>query len=138
MKVGELAREAGINLETMRYYEKIGLMPRPKRQESRYRYYDESDLARVRFIVRSKELGFTLKETKELLSMRIDSETKCEAMKELALRKVADIWTRIKDLESIASHLQSLANQCTDGEMSIEECPIVNALDEGWKKVETL
>lgn len=131
MKVGELAKKAGINLETMRYYERIGLMPKPNRKESGYRYYDETDLARVRFIVRSKELGFTLKETKELLSMRIDSDTKCEDVKDLAQRKITDIQMRIKDLESIASHLQSLVNQCTDGQMSLEECPIVNALDQG-------
>lgn len=131
MKVGELAKKAGINLETMRYYERIGLMPKPNRKESGYRYYDETDLARVRFIVRSKELGFTLKETKELLSMRIDSDTKCEDVKDLAQRKITDIQMRIKDLESIASNLQSLVNQCTDGQMSLEECPIVNALDQG-------
>ncbi len=138
MKVGELAKKAGINLETMRYYERIGLMPKPKRQESRYRYYDETDLSRVRFIVRSKELGFTLKETKELLSMRIDSDTKCVDMKELALRKITDIQMKIRDLESIASNLQSLVKQCSDGQVSLAECPIVNSLDEGWRKEEKL
>lgn len=133
MKVGELAGEAGINPETMRYYERIGLMPEPRRKESRYRCYGEADLARVKFIVRCKELGFTLKETDELLSMRADSDTKCEDVKELALRKVAEIRKRIEDLESISAHLQSLVSRCTGGRMSMDDCPVVNALDGGRK-----
>jgi len=69
--VGALADKAGINLETVRYYEKIGLMPKPKRKESHYRIYDENDFARLKFIVRAKELGFTLKEISELLSLKV-------------------------------------------------------------------
>ena len=69
--VGVLAKETGINIETVRYYENIKLLPKPMRKESRLRVYNENDLARVKFIVRSKELGFTLKEIKELLNLRI-------------------------------------------------------------------
>lgn len=128
LTVGVLAKESHINLETVRYYEKIGLMPRPKRRESGYRSCSENDLARLTFIVRAKELGFTLKEIKELLAMRIDAGTKCADMKNIAERKILDIETRIKDLRSISEHLQELVKQCTDGNMSLEECPVVKAL----------
>lgn len=126
--VGMLAKESRVNLETVRYYERIGLMPRPKRRESGYRFYGEDDLARLTFIVRAKELGFTLKEIKELLVMRIDGDTKCADMKDIAERKILDIETRIKDLRSISEHLQVLVEQCADGNVSLEECPVVRAL----------
>lgn len=128
LNVGALAKESGINPETVRYYERIGLMPKPKRKESHYRYYEEDDLARLVFIVRAKELGFTLKEIKELLAMRIDENTKCADMKSLAERKILDIENRIRDLRSISEHLSVLAGQCTDGEVSLDECPVVKAL----------
>lgn len=131
ISVGMLAKKSGINQETVRYYEKIGLMPKPKRRESRYRYYDENDLERLNFIVRAKELGFTLKEIKELLAMRIDADTKCADMKNLAERKIADIKRRISDLQSISDHLRLLSEQCTDGEVSLDECPVVKALGRG-------
>lgn len=70
--VGQLAEEVGINAETVRYYEKLKLLPRPKRKESRYRIYDETDLKRLMFIKRAKELGFTLKEIKELLDQKMN------------------------------------------------------------------
>lgn len=127
--VGTLAKRCGINKETVRYYEKIGLMPGPKRRESRYRYYDDDDLARLNFIVRTKELGFTLREIKELLAMYVDPGTKCADMKELAERKIADIKRRVRDLQSISEHLQALSEQCMDGEVSLEECPVVRSLD---------
>ena len=126
--VGALADKAGINLETVRYYEKIGLMPKPKRKESRYRIYNEDDFARLKFIIRAKELGFTLKEIKELLSLRIDSQTKCGDIKKLAEEKINDVRNRIKDLKNIKKHLDKLVTQCINEEVSSDECPIVKAL----------
>ncbi len=138
LTVGVLAKESNINLETVRYYERIGLMPKPKRRESGYRFYGEDDVARLSFIVRAKELGFTLKEIRELLAMRIDSDTKCADMKSLAERKILDIETRINDLRRISEHLQALVEQCTDGDLSLEECPVVKALaPSGFHGVET-
>ncbi len=126
--VSTLADNAGINLETVRYYEKIGLMPKPKRKESRYRIYDENDFARLKFIIRSKELGFTLKEISELLSLRIDSKTKCGDIKKLADEKMRDIEEKIKDLRNIKKHLEKLATQCIHEELSLDDCPIVKSL----------
>jgi DNA-binding transcriptional MerR regulator len=94
--VGALANNAGVNVETVRYYEKIGLMPKPKRKESRYRVYDESDLARLKFIFRAKQLGFTLKEIKELLNLRIESKATCGDIKKIAKYKIDDIEQKFK------------------------------------------
>ena len=94
--VGQLADEAGINVETVRYYENIKLLPRPKRRESRYRIYGENDLARVKFIVRAKELGFTLKEIKELLNLRIESTSTCGDVKHLAEDKIKNAEEKLK------------------------------------------
>ena len=127
--VGQLADEAGINVETVRYYENIKLLPKPKRKESRYRVYDESDLARLKFIVRAKELGFTLKEIKELLSIKIDSRSKCGDVKRLAEDKIDDVKEKIKDLKNILIHLEILKEKCVNEEISSEDCPIVKSLE---------
>ncbi len=127
--VGQLANESGINVETVRYYENIKLLPKPKRRKSRYRVYDESDLARVKFIVRAKELGFTLKEIKELLELKIDSQAKCGDVKHLTEHKLKDIDNRIKDLRKIRSVLIKLIEQCINEEVSSEECPILESIE---------
>lgn len=128
-KVGEIADKVGVNVETLRYYEKIKLMPKPKRIESRYRIYGEADLKRLLFIKRAKELGFTLKEIKELLSLKIDSEARCGDVKHLAEHKLEDIKKRIKDLKNIETVLRKLINQCLCEEISTDECPILEVID---------
>jgi Hg(II)-responsive transcriptional regulator len=127
--VGALANNAGVNVETVRYYEKIGLMPKPKRKESRYRVYDESDLARLKFIFRAKQLGFTLKEIKELLELRIESKATFGYIKNLSSRKIEDIEQRINDLQNIKKVLTKLIHQCVNEELSSEECPILEAIE---------
>lgn len=127
--VGALANNAGVNIETVRYYEKTGLMPKPKRKESRYRVYDESDLARLKFIFRAKQLGFTLKEIKELLELRIESKATCGDIKNLSSRKIEDIEQRINDLQNIKKVLTKLIHQCVNEELSSEECPILEAIE---------
>lgn len=127
-KIGVLSKKCNVNIETIRYYEKINLMPKPKRQESRYRIYDESDLARLKFIRRGKELGFTLNEIKELLSLKVDSQAKCGDLKQFAEIKIEDIKKKVQDLNKIKKHLEILVNQCINEELSIEDCPIVKSL----------
>jgi len=127
--VGVLARETGINIETVRYYENIRLLPKPKRRESRYRVYDENDLARVKFIVRAKELGFTLKEIKDLLGLKIESTSTCGDIKNLAEEKIKIVDEKIRDLKNIKKHLSKLARQCVNEQVSTEECPIVKSLE---------
>ncbi|OQY69549.1 MAG: zinc-responsive transcriptional regulator [Ignavibacteriales bacterium UTCHB2] len=128
-KVGEIAKMVDMNVETLRYYEKIKLMPKPKRKESRYRLYDDNDLRRLKFIKRAKELGFTLKEIKELLNLKIESTATCGDVKHLAEHKLNDIEERIKDLKNIKSVLVKLINQCVCEEVSTEECPILEVIE---------
>ncbi len=127
--VGALADKVGINIETVRYYEKIGLMPKPKRKESRYRFYDENNFARLKFIIRTKELGFTLNEIKELLDLRIESKATCGDIKKIAGHKIEDIEQKIKDLQNIKKVLTKLIHQCVNEELSSEECPILEAIE---------
>ncbi|MBK7380033.1 MAG: heavy metal-responsive transcriptional regulator [Ignavibacteriales bacterium] len=127
--VGQLAKETGINLETVRYYEKLKLLPKPKRRESRYRVYDENDLKRLLFIKRAKELGFTLKEIKELFELRIDTHAKCGDVKHLTEHKLKDVDNRISDLKKIKSVLVKLINQCVNEEISSDECPILESIE---------
>ncbi|GAB4300655.1 MAG: Zn(2+)-responsive transcriptional regulator [Ignavibacteriaceae bacterium] len=129
-KVGEIAEIVGLNVETLRYYEKIELMPEPKRKEfSNYRIYDDYDLARLKFIKRAKELGFTLKEIKELLELKIESTATCGDVKHLAEHKLEDVENKIKDLVNIKKVLKKLINQCICEELSTDECPILEVID---------
>lgn len=128
-KVGEIAEKVEVNVETLRYYEKIKLMPKPKRRESRYRVYDENDLKRLLFIKRAKELGFTLKEIKELFGLRIDLHAKCGDVKHLTEHKLEDVDNKISDLKKIRSVLVKLINQCINEEVSSDECPILESID---------
>lgn len=128
-KVGEIAEEAGVNVETLRYYEKIKIMPKPKRKESRYRIYDENSLKRLVFINRAKTLGFTLKEIKELLELRIESASTCGDVKRLADHKLKDVEMKIKDLNTIRQLLVKLINQCNSEQVSSDECPIIESIE---------
>lgn len=127
--VGQLVKEVGINVETIRYYEKLKLLPKPKRKESRYRVYDENDLKRLLFIKRAKELGFTLKEIKELFGLKIDSAAKCGDVKHLTEHKLKDVENKIDDLKKIKSVLLKLINQCVNEEVSSDECPILESIE---------
>ncbi|NCS82044.1 MAG: Hg(II)-responsive transcriptional regulator [Ignavibacteria bacterium CG_4_8_14_3_um_filter_37_9] len=127
--VGQIAEEVGINVETIRYYEKLKLLPKPKRRESRYRIYDETDLKRLSFIKRAKELGFTLKEIKELFGLKIDSDARCGDVKHLTEHKLKDVDNRISDLKKIRHVLVKLITQCVNEEVSSDECPILESIE---------
>ncbi len=129
LTVGQLAKKAEINLETIRYYETINLMPNPKRKESRYRIYDRDDLKRILFIKRAKELGFTLKEIQELLDMKVESKSTCGDVKHLAENKILDIEQKIKDLQKIKNVLKKLVSQCVNEEITMDECPILDTIE---------
>lgn len=128
--VGQIAKAVGINVETVRYYEKLKLLPNAKRkQDSKYRIYNENDLKRLLFIKRTKELGFTLKEIKELFGLRIGSEAKCGDVKHLTEQKLKDVDNRIGDLKKIKRVLVKLISQCVNEEVSSDECPILEAIE---------
>ena len=128
MKIGELAQRAGVNVQTVRYYERRGLLPEPDRRPSGYREYDADTLARLHFIKRAQELGFTLAEIRELLALRLDPHTPAAAVKARAEAKIADIDRKLLDLERIKYALVHLAGHCRGGRGPIGECPLLDAL----------
>lgn len=128
MKIGEFARRAGINVQTVRYYERRGLLPEPERRESGYREYTADALNRLRFIRRSQELGFTLTEIEELLSLRTDPSTTAAEVKAHAEAKIAEIEAKIRDLRQIHSALGHLAGQCRGGTGPTGDCPLLEAM----------
>jgi len=125
---GKLARRAGVNIETIRYYEQRGLIPEPPRTTSGYRQYTEDYVERIRFIKRAQELGFTLSEIKELLSLRVDPETDRGEVKQRAATKIVDIEKKISDLERMKNQLTRLVISCS-GRGPTSECPILEAIE---------
>lgn len=131
LTTGQLAKQAQVNVETVRYYERRGLIPEPPRRESGYRMYSQDTAARIEFIKRAKELGFSLKEVSELLSLRAGPATTCEDVKKRAEAKVADIEEKIRDLQRMKSALAKLIAAC-EGRGPTSECPILEALGNKW------
>jgi MerR family mercuric resistance operon transcriptional regulator len=105
--IGQLARKGRVNVETIRYYERRGLIPEPPRRESGYRQYSQDAVARIHFIKRAKELGFSLKEISELLFLRVDPYTTCGDVKKRAEVKIADIEEKIRDLQRMKEALNA-------------------------------
>ena len=99
LTIGQLAKDAGVNIETIRYYERRGLIPEPPRRKSGYRQYGSDFVLRIQFIKRAQELGFSLNEIDELLALRVDSGTACSEVKHHAEAKIADIEGKIKTLQ---------------------------------------
>lgn len=128
--IGQLAKKAQVHKETIRYYERRGLLSRPSRRDSGYRQYSEADVTRIRFIKRAQELGFSLKEISELLSLRIDPETACEDVKRRAETKIADIEEKMRTLQRMQQALTQLVVACNK-RRSTSECPILEVLDLG-------
>lgn len=129
MKIGELARKAGVNIDTIRYYERQELLPPARRLASGYREYGEADLRRLRFVRQAKALGFTLEDIAELLSLSSRRDNDMAAMKATAAARLADVDARIAELARIREALRSLVDACP-GHGSVEDCPILRALAE--------
>ena len=129
LTIGQLAKKAKVNIETIRYYERRGLIPNPPRNESGHRQYSQESVRRTEFIKRAQTLGFSLKEISELLSLRVEPGRTCEDIKSRTEAKILDIKHRIADLEQMEIALTKLASQC-NGRGSIGKCPILEALDE--------
>ena len=126
--IGKVAQRAEIGIETVRFYEREGLIDAPPRGPSGYRQYPESIVRRLLFIKRAKELGFTLKEIKELLALHVDPGTTCEEVKRRAERKIADIDHKLRTLRRMKKTLLQLTDAC-GGQGSAEDCPILQSLD---------
>jgi len=126
--IGQVAKHAGVGVETVRFYERKGLLEEPERKTSGYRQFDEQVVDRIRFIRRAKELGFTLKEIKELLDLRLDPATTCADVKSRAESKIEDVEERIRSLQRMKQALSKLSKACS-GRGETSECPILEALD---------
>jgi MerR family mercuric resistance operon transcriptional regulator len=128
LTIGEVAKAAHVGVETVRFYEREGLIVAPPRRRSGYRQYPPETVRRVRFIRRAKELGFTLKEIAELLALRVESGSTCADVRNMARAKIADIETKLAELERIKSALERVARSCR-GKGPTSQCPILEALD---------
>ncbi|MDC4207003.1 MAG: Hg(II)-responsive transcriptional regulator (plasmid) [Candidatus Manganitrophus sp.] len=129
LTIGQLAKRAGVKIETVRYYERRGLILEPPRRESGYRQYAEDAVARIQFIKRAQELGFSLKEILELLSLRVDRHTTCKDVRQRAEAKISDIEVKIADLKRMKQALVKVTNACS-GRGPTSECPILEAMNE--------
>ncbi len=128
LTIGQLAKKADVHIETIRYYEKRGLIPVPPRKESGYRQYSDEMVRRIQFIKHAKELGFSLKEINELLTLKLDARTSCSEVKKKAESKIADIDRKIKTLQGMKKALVKLTKACS-GRGPAKECPILEALE---------
>ena len=128
LTIGRLAKQAGVGVETIRFYEREGLIAQPGRRPSGYRQYPPDVVRRVRFIRHAKDLGFTLKEIQELLDLRVDPTSTCEDVRKRARAKLADIEERIASLERMQAALLRLERKCR-GRGPTSACPILEELD---------
>lgn len=127
-KIGEVASRANVNKETVRYYEKRKLIPKPDRRRSGYRIFTKRHINQIRFIKRAQELGFTLSEIKELLELRMDENSTCSQIKQEAQQKHQDVLEKIEDLQRIKATLVDLIDSC-DGAGPKRDCPILEVLE---------
>ena len=126
MQIGQVASRAGVNVETLRYYERRGLLPQPERRPSGYRAYAEDSVKLVRFIKRAQGLGFTLADIADLL--RLGEGGSCREVRSLATAKIADMDRRIRTLQAMRASLVALVKTCNRG--SKRECPLIDAIEE--------
>lgn len=130
LTIGQVAKQCGVGVETIRFYEREGLIAQPRRPESGFRTYTPDAVRWVHFIQRSKALGFSLREIKELLSLRVDSKSTCDEVKGRAEAKIADIEQKIGHLQEMKRALVKLTMAC-QARRPTSECPILEALGDG-------
>lgn len=133
MTIGKVAKGAAVGIETVRFYEREGLIEKPPRRDSGYRTYPADTVDRVWFIKRAKELGFSLKEIKELMALRIAPGTTCGQIRKRAEDKIEDIEDKISSLQRMKQALRKLTAAC-GGKGSVSDCPILDALEDGKKR----
>lgn len=124
--IGAVSQRTRVNIETIRYYERVGLLPRPRRTEGGYRLYDGSDVKRLAFIRRSRELGFGLDEIRALLKLADERPGTCAEVKALGERHLGDVEAKLADLRKMQRVLKELVSRCADG--TVPDCPLIEAL----------
>lgn len=126
LKIGDLARATNTKVETIRYYEQIRLLPAPSRTAGNFRAYAPEHLARLSFIRRARDLGFTLDQVRALLGLSDQKRSSCDAVDAIAREHLADVDRKIEDLQTLRAELDNIINQCSCG--TIAECRIIEAL----------
>lgn len=134
--IGQVARLSGVGIETIRFYERKGLLEEPARRISGYRQYAEDVVKQIRFIKRAQQLGFSLKEIRELLTLRVDAQTSCEQVKERTAAKLTEVEQKMAELQRMRQALLQVASLC-DGGGSKSHCPMLDALDHNSETGET-
>ncbi len=130
MKIGELAKKSGLSAHTLRFYEKRGLIKATGRTENNYRVYNRDDLATAKFIMRSRDMGFSLDEVQVFLSIRADKQGHiCADTKDITEMKISEVEDKITELQQILKALRKLSNACGGGNESAELCSILDALE---------
>ncbi|AGK59733.1 heavy metal resistance transcriptional regulator HmrR [Hyphomicrobium denitrificans 1NES1] len=124
--IGELGKLTETKIETIRYYERIGLLPPPARTSSNYRVYSDDQVGRLSFVRRARDLGFTIDEVRELLSLSDQKNRSCGAVDAIARQHLSDVDRKIADLTALRRELDSIIGQCSCG--TIAECRIIEAL----------
>ncbi|MBK8031238.1 MAG: heavy metal-responsive transcriptional regulator [Chloroflexi bacterium] len=127
---GELAKQSGVNRETIRYYERNGLLPTPDRTEANYCLFAPKTVQRVRFIKRAQAVGFSLTEIKVLLDLKFSKEATCGSVRNVVRGKIAEIDEKIAALTAMRDVLVTLNEDCPGGEHPISECPILESFSE--------
>ena len=127
LSIGEVAAAANVNVETIRFYERRGLVPEPPRRASGYRAYPLDAVTRVRFIQRAQVLGFTLAEIGELLELRVDEETTCDQVRQQVEDKLVEVESKLQMLREMQSALAAMAASCDQGGPD-GECPVLATL----------
>jgi Cu(I)-responsive transcriptional regulator len=125
-RIGELARITGTKVETIRYYERLGLLPPPARTASNYRAYSRSHLERLSFVRRGRDLGFSLDEVRELLRLSDDRSQSCAEVDRIARAHLAEVVRKLTDLQALGAELRQLIDQCQHG--TVAECRIIEAM----------
>lgn len=128
LSTGRLAKEAGVNIDTVRYYEKRGLIPKPPRRDSGYRMFRDDAVKRIIFIKHAQEIGFSLNEIEELLFLRVSSKTTCQEVKKRTESKIVEVEGKILNLQRIKGALEKMADICRANKR-IGDCPILDMLD---------
>lgn len=126
LSIGALSQCTGVNIETIRYYERIGLLPPPPRSEGRHRLYDDHHRRRLAFVRRARALGFSLNDTRDLLGLARGHALTCAEVQALTEQHIADIRGKIRDLRKLDRVLSDLATKCRG--TTIPDCPILDAL----------
>lgn len=126
LTIGALSRASGVNLETIRFYERSGLLPQPQRSAAGYRHYQAMDVRRLRFIRRGRELGFSLEEIRSLLDLAARPESPCASADQMVREHLETIAARIRDLQNMQAELNKIAG-CQSGHA--EHCRLLEALD---------